>query len=139
MKSLKSFFSCFEKVSNKLYNVSVLNLNLVSLITESRANSSKKLLLLKSFLNKNFRPFTFLRKLNGIKFKIVKSDSIPHFQQAYSIVARFDQISFTFCPKNRPLFSPNRARGSADPSDPPLDPLLLVRYNQYRSKQFRRC
>src|SRR6218665_1894002 len=31
----------------------------------------------------------------------------------------------TFCPKNRPLLSPNRARVSADSPDPPLAPLLI--------------
>jgi len=36
-------------------------------------------LLLTSFLYKHFRPSTFLRKLDLITFRIVKSDIIPHF------------------------------------------------------------
>jgi len=31
-----------------------------------------------------------------------------------------------------PLYSPNRTRGSADPSEPPLDPLLWVMYKERR-------
>ena len=119
MKSLKSFLSWFEKVSNILYNVSVLNLNLVSLITESRANSSKNFY----FWNR------FSTKISGLSHFLVQDCQKSHhssFLEAYSTVARFDQISFTFCPENRPLFSPIRARGVSWPPDPPLDPLLIV-------------
>src|SRR6218665_2566323 len=105
----------------------------------------KKLLLLRSFVNKHFRPSTFLRKLDILcsqrhlfiycliinKFNVSNSIHWAHSKSALITCQGFAikiiiliLSKITFCPKNRPLYSPNRARGSADPSDPPLDPLL---------------